>query len=173
MNALEVKVAVLHYLRYKRQFNLVCCEAPCGADRADILAVDKKGFLWEVEIKCSLADLRNDKKKNVHRFAQALRGNGDGDLSISPDKLYWNYPARFYFAVPSTLRNETLAIASSEYPYAGVFSIYDEFRPVHCPRTAEQLHNRVLTEAECWKLVREQSGTLVRAMSKLVKVTNI
>jgi len=63
-----------------RQDLLALCEVPLGnGRRADIMAIDGKGGMTIVEIKCSRADLRGDLKW--------------------PD--YLDYCDRFYWAVPA------------------------------------------------------------------------
>ena len=108
-------------------------------DRADILAVDKKGFLWNVEIKVSLADLKNDRKKNTHKHIAQLRGNGNGDRPLNLFELRSSLPARFYFAFPESLRNCAEEVVSDLYPYAGIFFVY-AMNHIMAYRRADELH---------------------------------
>lgn len=169
MDALEVRVAMLWYLRYKRQFPLVACECSTMGDRADILAVDKKGFLWNVEIKVSLADLKNDQKKNTHKQINQIRGNGNGDMPANLYELRSSLPARFYFAFPWDLKGCAETVVSELYPYAGVFFV-GAINHVMAYRRADELHSQVLGVHETWELTKEQSGTLVRMMSENLKL---
>jgi len=169
MEALDIRVAMLWYLRYKRQFPLVACECSTMGDRADILAVDKKGFLWNVEIKVSLADLKNDRKKNTHKYIAQLRGNGNGDRPLNLFELRSSLPARFYFAFPESLRNCAEEVVSDLYPYAGIFFVYT-INNIQAYRRADELHTQVLGVHETWELTKEQSGTLVRVMSENLKL---
>lgn len=169
IDALEVRVAMLQYLRYKRQMPLVACECSTMGDRADILAVDKKGFLWNVEIKVSLADLKNDHKKNTHKHINQIRGNGNGDMPANLYELRSSLPARFYFALPYELKDAVLPTVSDLYPYAGVFFVA-AVNHVMAYRRADELHSQVLGVHETWELTKEQSGTLVRVMTENLRL---
>ena len=167
MDSAYVRLAMLYYFRYKRQFPLVSCETWSCGDRADILAVDKKGFLWNIEVKISVSDLRNDGKKNIHRWARET--NRDWEMTVGKTA---GIPARFSFALPDDLRTIADPIIRERYPYAGIFFVRN-LRQVWAFKSAEALHNRILTEEQSWNLVRAQSGTLVRAMAEALRVKGV
>ena len=92
INSYHLKVALMHYYRYKRQF--VCCDevTSFGSEIADIL-VDTGKYFIEVEIKTSKSDLIAEKKKAKHKK------NESGRTSLEWAKCC-NY---FYLCVPSEI----------------------------------------------------------------------
>lgn len=102
---------------------------------SDTLLVTKSGYAYEIEIKISRADFRNDfkHKKNKHLFLERKAG----DLGAVLDDRY--RPNYFYYAVPEGL------ISPDEVPdYAGLIYIHPlsswpHFR-VDNVKVATQLH---------------------------------
>lgn len=162
-----IKAQVACYYRYIRQCPLVALEAPCRLDNstvrglADILVVDKKRFLTEVEVKTSLADLKRDGKKRKHRR-----------FSITESDYLGPYPTHlFYFAVPEEIVEQALEICRNQYPYAGVLScegISDYGVTVR--RAAKALSQHRLSFPRILVMIRSQSGTLCRTLNEMASM---
>lgn len=92
INSYHLKVALMHYYRYRRQF--VCCDevTSFGGEIADIL-VDTGKYFIEVEIKTSKSDLRAEKNKAKHKK------NELGQTSLERGKCC----NCFYLCVPSKM----------------------------------------------------------------------
>lgn len=83
----RMRAAVVGWLRYERGCFLVCWErSPFGEHhyRPDVVGVEKRWRLVEVEVKHSLADFKANGSKRGLRMA-------------------WQFPWQFWFAVPSAL----------------------------------------------------------------------
>ena len=96
INTRQMKTALLHYLRFKRQ-SFVATEVCYGHSIADILFILKKDKnVYEVECKISKGDFLNEwsKKEHKHKILE-----GVCNMSI-------NY---FYFCVPKEMEEFALA----------------------------------------------------------------
>lgn len=156
----ELKAMVAGYFRYKRACSLIAFEASdkckwSSGEPADVLAVTNNRMLYEIEVKISLSDLKNDIKKNKHQLITRF----PGELLIR----------QFYFALPNDLINKAKDICDELYPYAGILSVskfpfisaaYDF--GVSSIKEASILSTRKLPLREILVMVREQSGTICR-----------
>ena len=160
MTASEVKAMVAGFYRYKKQCPVVAFEASDWArfragEPADVLAVTESRMLYEIEVKISLSDMKNDKKKRKHYHFM----NTTDYIPVH----------QFYFAVPKELVSKALEICKEYYPYAGLLSVSKfpfnsaaiDFG-VHCEHRAKVISNERLTIKQVMYLVIEQSGTLCR-----------
>lgn len=88
----KIKLALMKFLRFDRQFDAVCTE---GVQNADVSGL-KNNKLYEVEIKISKSDFKNELKHKKHKHdtykdpTDHFRASGD---------LY-EIPNKFYFCVP-------------------------------------------------------------------------
>ncbi len=173
----ELKAMVAGYFRYKRMCSLIAFEASdrcqwSQGEPADVLAVTNARLLYEIEVKISLTDLKNDIKKKKHQIISRY----PGELPIHC----------FYFAVPDDLTNPALEIIKEVYPYAGLLSVSKfpfvssayEFG-VRAEKEPRVLSTKRLPLRELLVMVREQSGTLCRlardkaeAENHQIKTTN-
>lgn len=158
-----IKAAIAWHYRYDEQCPLVAFEANCRlepwtGERADLLVVTKDRHLVEVEIKCSIADLRADRKKSKHqRFRDGYGG--------MPTHL-------FYFAFRKEIANRALAVCDKLFPYAGVWGVsvvkgaysnvpgWSFFS--ECYRRPRVLSQERLSISKIVRMSMEQSGTLCR-----------
>ena len=167
-----IKAQVASYYRYIRQCPLVALEAPCRLEDstvsglADILVIDKKRFLTEIEVKTSLADLKRDGKKRKHRRFLAESASDDHRDYLGP------YPTHlFYFAVPEEIVEQALEICKEQYPYAGVLrceGISDYGVTVY--QAAKVLSQRKVSYPRILAMVRSQSATLCRTLNELANM---
>jgi len=158
--ASEIKSTVAGFFRYKKQCPIVAFEASNRLEAfqgvpADILVVTKARMLYEIEVKISCADMRQDIKKRKHWF-----------FSNRPNELPVN---KFYFAVPVEIEEKAISICESLYPYAGLlvvtkfpfksnalsFGVKQVISPTH-------LNNKHLSIRDIMYMVKAQSGTVCR-----------
>jgi hypothetical protein len=169
MNANEIKAEVASYLRYKWQCPLIAFEAPddCkwySGEPADILAVDKKRMLLEIEVKVSLSDFRHDATKRKHFF---FREN--------PDYRPVHF---FYFAVPFEIANQVEDECKTLYPYAGVIRVHKLSQSTagisgaSVSKSPKVLNPKRLALKEIIWLTSAQSGTLCRLLRITAKQDN-
>ena len=163
MDVNKLKAIIAAYWRYKIQCPLVALEANCRLDsfndggQADVLAVNKNGFLIETEIKLNIPDFRRDINKTKHRdFSRNSR--------VYPTKY-------FYFAVPKAIGNEVSYLCADIYPYAGVLaSDGDDYFGVEVYRQPKLLMGRKLSALQLGRMMKEQSATICRLAEKLTKL---
>lgn len=162
MNADKMKAIIASYWRYVRQCPMVALEANCQLEafndggQADILAINKDGFLIETEIKVSLDDFRRDRNKIKHRHLKENDGR-------------WP-TAYFYFAVPYVIANKVGMLCEQLYPYAGVLGTRggDE-NDVEVYRQPRVRATKKLTLLQVTRMARERSATLCRLAKEVVE----
>ncbi len=148
----KIRASVAAYFRYHRQHYIIAFEA----DSADLLTVDKAGFLTEVEIKVSLSDLRRDASKRKHWWFNR------GETTVRLPRRH------FYFAVPKEIANKVTLLCENKYPYAGVLGTDGgNGGDVDTYKKARDLKTRALSETDLHELVKQQSGTLCRLAMKM------
>jgi hypothetical protein len=167
MNAHEIKAEVASYFRYKRQCSIVAFETPNNCkwydgEPADVLAVDDRRMLYEIEVKISMADFRHDATKTKHRL-----------FTNDPTFRPVNY---FYFAVPTEIANQVEEECRILYPYAGVIRVHKisestaGISGASVTKSPKMLNNNRLALKEIAWLVNAQSGTLCRLARENVKL---
>ena len=198
----QVKARVLQHFRYDRQFPMVALEANCtlrgwsDSGQADILGVDKKGLLHEVEVKLSIADLRVDIKKAKHWHHYRTYFGEEMAATIKPKGPEWKtaqrrletyelyreispeaaerqlrrYPtAFFYFAVPYDLVGTKEAIENL-YPYAGIYIVYNGH--VQVGKSPFALSREKVSGYFLMRMAKEMSATLTRLALKIAENGN-
>jgi len=166
MSSEQLKAIIASYWRYVRQCPVIALEvssnlsAYADEERADVLAVDKKRFLIETEVKITLTDLRRDAKKSKHR---AFRENLPGRVAH-----------HFYFAVPRDIANEARLICDNLYPYAGVLGVdgTDEYG-VQIYHNPKPLASKRLTFPQVLRIIFNQSGTVCRLAKKVEELGRV
>jgi hypothetical protein len=110
---------------YFQWYNKLCCPNVREGSEMDLLMITKSDRIWEIEVKISLVDWKNDIAKNKHY----TKG--------------WE-PSRFYYAIPYTLIKNGIPAWVPEH--AGIILLDwrdDPLIPVvmKCERAAKRLHN--------------------------------
>lgn len=90
----DIKTAVMAYFRFERQCPLVATEV--GGFNADVMVVNGKDELIEIEVKIRMNDFKRDFKKRKH----FVYGNYGGTGKYVPN--------RFCFAVPEEIETKAL-----------------------------------------------------------------
>jgi len=96
LNSDLIKSLVIARARFANGVFMIATEA--GFFNSDVLYVNEKGELIEVEVKVSKADLVNDFKKRKHTLFK-------GEHEFIPNK--------FYFCVPKELENDALELTKN------------------------------------------------------------
>lgn len=160
----DIKAAVASYWRYTRQCPLIAFECCVGlewgaGELADVLVVTEDRLLSVIEVKISLSDFRQDKKKNHHEHFS----RDTGHLSIT----------HFYFAVPKELANKVAYLCDDLYPYAGVIgcpgisSGQELYLGIEVHRKPRNLKGGIVTDEQIKYIERSQSATLCRLATKV------
>ena len=112
VTSFDLKLALMQYFRYGKQ-----CVVTEECNDNDIM-VDTGNEIVEIEVKMSVSDMRADLKKR-------LGGRGKHDFYSNPRGRSWMIPNKFYFCVPSYMKDDALAFAKMINPKYGVF-VFDE-----------------------------------------------
>lgn len=104
LNSNKMKAHLLNYFVGYKGFRAATEVDFFHGARADIVFVDNKNLLNEIEIKVDLTDLKNDFKKSKH-------------------KLKEYHANRFYFAIPIYLFNEAESIILSHDKKFGIITV--------------------------------------------------
>ncbi len=189
MNSQEIKVALLQYYRYDRQYKLVALEA-YHFHNADVVCVNNRGWIIETEVKISISDMKADINKQKHEAlscdylkaypAQVSLMHKRKDRTSEATKLFYAQYAHlkpeykysgheFYFAIPEELAEEASHIRNSYYPYAGLILVRPEPHfyslSMFGIRIAMQPYHFTKPKADIKflsALVKDQSATLTR-----------
>ncbi len=118
----DLKTLALSWLRFEKQFNLICTEDPFR--NADSIGTDSSQQcrkMIEIETKISIADLRADMNKKIKhdRMGKLYRKEKITDL-WQEDPEHTLFPSQFYFLVPDTLKEKALEVVNELYPHAGL-----------------------------------------------------
>lgn len=119
----DLKTLALSWLRFERQFNLICTEDPFR--NADSIGTDTSNQcrkMVEIETKISIADLKADLNKRVkhERMGKLHRKEPITDMWRKDDPDHTQFPSQFYFLVPDTLKEKALEVVNELYLHAGL-----------------------------------------------------
>ena len=180
MDSGEMKRLIARYLRYDLLCPILALECASSLNTsyndggsADLLAVDKKGYLIEVEVKVSMVDFRADRKKDKHEYYRKLIGLSYNNqkrrfgqiVTIEPQ----SYPTHwFYFAVPFGIANKAKLLCDNSYPYAGLLTNREDwYGNISVQRSPTLLCHSKLTLLQATRLAKSQSATLVRLLDEI------
>lgn len=150
MNHPFLEAAGMEWLRYGRLCHIVTRERGQRTGRPDLLAVNAKSFLIEVEVKRTLADFKRDalKRQRIHE-------------SFSPNVR------QFFYLVPPEL---VVKVQPLLPPGAGLLTLGPQTslhtglpEIVVVKQATPRLKVRPLTPKRIWELTRDMAGALVTA----------
>ncbi len=114
MNAEIIKASVLSYLHFERNCPIIALEAFFGD--MDVAAVTKAGYLIEVEVKMTLADLKRELKKDKHITRKK-----------EPWETIYRGPvikaAYYYIAIPYNLYLKSEKFIKESFPHYGILTV--------------------------------------------------
>ena len=134
IHEIEYAIAKSTYFNFLKNDVLINISWGFLNHEADMLIVTKAGFIKEIEIKRSYADLRSDFTKKKHTHSSQL---------IS----------KFYYAVPEKLVERTKLLLLEHKRVAGIIS-YSENKKINIVVEAPNLKKRKITFEERVKLLR-------------------
>ena len=122
MNSNFIKMCLLCYFKYKR--GMICAtEVSSGGDSiSDVTAMirDKK-LSYEIEVKISIDDLRQEFKKYKHEVIYKCINNEWNHNFKSIYPCFSNY---FYFCVPENILDNAIEIIKEKnIPYYGIMKV--------------------------------------------------
>jgi hypothetical protein len=122
VNSDDLKTLALSWLRFEKQFNLICTEDPFR--QADAIGTDTSQQcrkMIEIETKISISDLRADLNKRLkhERMGKLFRKETILDL-WQEDPEHTLFPSQFYFLVPGALKDKAIEVVKELYPHAGL-----------------------------------------------------
>ena len=162
MTSDTIKACVANYYRYKRQCPIVALESynyHYPSNQPDVLVVDKKNRLIEIEVKVSLADFKVDRKKKIWQVRR-----------MNPNEWPW----QVYFAVPDYLVEKVQPVLPEGCGLLEVSSKWHEMyvidRAVKCVVRAPTHKGRAkLSDRYLQTIIAAQSATLCRTLGKLLQ----
>jgi hypothetical protein len=147
----------LAHLRYKKQCEYVVSEFL----NCDVLGIDKD-TIYEYEIKTSLADLKNEKKKPKH--------------GIYDSKSRKFKPTYFYILIPEELHEKAIKWVSENIPHAGViaykectFKKYKINTNMKVKKRAKKLNSKKFTTNQMVSLVKRIVSSMVQTKIKEIQ----
>lgn len=167
MNAFQVRALVVRQWLVGADFTNICfetCWPGFESWTADILALDHKGFLTEVEIKVSMSDMRADAKKELKH--ELLRAAVGGEAYPHLGRM----PARIFYALPFSIEGGAVQVIREEYPYAGILIVKPDGK-IRTRRGATRLHNVICDPSDLRYLELASSRTLGRLLGLLCDKT--
>jgi hypothetical protein len=133
----KIKAALLDFYIFQRSATLVCTELWDGFSIADVIVLLKNKVL-EIEIKTSIADLKNDLKKgkrtSKYELIDGLYRETNKRLVtkhsiISDGNNYYYTPNKFYFCIPTSLKDKTLEFIQTLNSKYGLI-VFDETKSI-------------------------------------------
>jgi hypothetical protein len=148
-----LRALAYEYLRYESGCMLVCFERSPLGSKPDVLGLDKRRFLQEIEIKISKADFNRDAKKQ-HRIK----------LMQNLERAYPREHNFLSYLVPPELVNHVLANAPA---YAGVMTptslklnSFTGMPTINVLRKPLKLHDNRLSIRNCIYMIRDMAGSM-------------
>ena len=91
-NSFDIKIAILKYFRFQRQYPIVVIEVKFNNFVADILVLKK--IVIEIEVKVTYSDFLKELqcKKSKHKI---YNSPNHSEFSLIPNKFYFAFPYKF------------------------------------------------------------------------------
>ncbi|HBY20085.1 MAG TPA: hypothetical protein DEG71_03595 [Clostridiales bacterium] len=158
-----IKSCLFSHYRYKRQMHHLCSEV--GTYNADFLVVNKLAYMYEFEIKISMSDLRNDKKKRKH-----FRYINISTLKYGYQKYF--IPNYFYYVVPEDMYDKAEEYILQNCPHYGIV-IFKLGRSMCLDslitkRQASKLHDERCNKKAYEAIIARMSSELATLHNKLL-----
>lgn len=158
----QIKLIAMRYAMYGFHCKLVLDEFALFPDcRSDVIAAITNGHVYEIEVKITITDLRNDSKKKRH---QAMREKEKyGRLGQLP-----NY---FLYAVPFYMIEAAKEVVKNKYPEAGLMScIPGEWNATEVAIEPKKLHSYPTEKLRHNELLRGLSLRYMGAFERSVEL---
>lgn len=147
---IEVMLATSKEFDFRRNLFVTNVDWGLLNHEADVIVMSKNGYLTEIEIKRSKADLRADFKKN-HKHNDILIKN-------------------LYFCIPTSLKDECLElIKTHNYKVFGLI-LYDDNKRFKIHHIGDRNNFRRLTNDERYRLARLGCIRVVALKEKIIRL---
>jgi len=160
-----LRSAVMCYFRYEKQYPIVVCEQGIGKYkyryRPDVLVVDDRRHLIEIEIKTSLADFRNDKNKKIWKYREKYP-------EIMPYKFYYCVPDDISDVVKDELKDSNFGLFSARCDI-DITNINWWCCNIIVTKKAKAFNVPRLSFKDIILMVKNQSSTLCRMSLEVLK----
>ena len=163
-----IKLELLKYFRFERNYNLICTE---GIHQADVNASNGSSLV-EVEIKISKADLKKEFQtaKESSRWKEYKHKNYSEPSKHMPTFIV---PNRFYFCVPAELADWAVEYLKDKNSKYGLLS-YDTERytgstHIVTIKPARNLHNEKPEMRALLLIARRTTNELITAKEKFIE----
>jgi hypothetical protein len=136
-DAITLKTAVMHYLRFERQLPYVATEV--GSFSADVAGSNGE-LLIEVEVKVSITDMLCDLRKHKHKCYAGNPGPDPRNYPGVGNKWESWIPHQFFFMVPVELQKEAEEVLAAKFSPAYGLMIYEPISrlPFKCVRIVKR-----------------------------------
>lgn len=147
MNSKDIELIVARHFGTFRNIivpNVSHGFGPCGLWEMDLAIMTGSGYLYEVEIKTSVADLRRDQKKQRWTIPVWL-------------ERFESIVSRYYVAIPESVLKKLNGSHDCFPECAGILAIDDapsQYSRVRMVRPTSKKRGRKLTDGEMLKLAR-------------------
>lgn len=160
----KIKLELMNYYRFQRQYNYVCSE---GIHNADVNAFNGTSLI-EVEIKISKADFK-------HEFDGKARWKVYKHKNYSEPKQHllngYIIPNRFYFCVPIVLKEWALDYLKDKNKNYGLLVYNTEFYNgnyhIFTAKNAKSIHTEKQESRTLMQLAQRMSSEMLTAKQKL------
>lgn len=164
-----IKLELLKYFRFERNYNLICTE---GIHQADVNASNGSNLV-EVEIKISKADFKKEFQtaKEISRWKEYKHKN----YSEPKQHLLNGYivPNRFYFCVPAELTSWAVEYLKDKNSKYGLLSYdierYTGSTHIVTIKPAKNLHNEKPEMRALLLIARRTTNELITAKEKFIE----
>lgn len=153
----RLKNEALKWLRFEKRYNVACTELRTGLWIADVFGLGPRlpnpYNAIEIEVKISMADLRNDFKNKAQKHLMYL------------DSVQ-NVPNYMYFMVPPELVEQAQAFLATKNPKYGIITspVYGGVQSVKIPK---KLHSSPPSDKLFTNCVRRMGNELVTLYGKM------
>lgn len=153
---------VMAWFRFAKQFEYVCDELTMGMYRADVIGANAKEMI-EIEVKTSQSDFYADfenKKAKHQRYEKA-------EASLQ----YSAVPNRFYFAVPTRLKETALETIATKTPNYGLIVMddsgdrtysYTPWKLLSIARSAKWIHRHAPSDRLLTNIISRMGSDLAQ-----------
>lgn len=161
----HLKYWLFYYYRIKRQFNVCASEVSVGNCWIADFAVVKKNEIIEIEIKTSIADLKNDFKNKKSKFMLL-------ESCLKGEEVNYNYiPNYFYYCVPEKIAIKAYEILK-DTPY-GLIIIPNHHYADHdffYPRKGSERFNKSYPIELEKRIITRMASEILGLRAKILKL---
>lgn len=157
---LRLKAEALYWLRFEKNYNMVCTELSQGMFIADVFGLGPRlpspNWSLEIEVKITKADLNNDFVKKAFKHEM--------NTAALP-----SVPNYFYFMVPQELVTYAIDLVGIKNPSYGVMTV-NAFGGVKVAKSPTKLHSLRPSQKMFENVVRRMGNEIVTLTQKQARL---